>query len=486
MIRSLLALLLCGSLAAADWVTGTLTITNVPNASDTIQINASTRTWVASVSTPSTEILIGADEGENTTNLWNQVVTYGVLQVVPRWGGSSNVIDFIGMPGTSLTITLSDTYGSVTYVTNTVTALKTVRVPMAAEQNIVRTNVATLLVTGLNDYAQLALDQNDTVVSELVGLTNAQTITGAKTATGAWTFGNIQTTNLVNVGNAISSVGSAAQSEQLGSGATATAAGSLAVGYLATASGSTALQVGNGGTAAGDLAINIGGGEANGDYTIVLGHQSEATSVATNSMILGRSSSTAYTNSILIGRSLAGTADNQIIIGDANHNTSIPGVIDAGTITNTTYHGTLGTVSGGHISSSTASSLSSTNTTLRSTTTLTGITKITRTDIATMGNGDNPDLDPGTATYIKIDGGPTGAFGISSIQGGSDGRMLIIENRMGYNFTIYDEGATITGGTAANRIWTPTEADYTSTTYCVATLIYDSEDSRWHLINWLD
>ncbi len=85
-----------------------------------------------------------------------------------------------------LTIVLSNlTWGFVTMSTGTITEATVVRVPNTVESAVTKTNVA----NGLTDYLNLAanttaLDQTATVASELVGLGNAQTISGAKVLTG--------------------------------------------------------------------------------------------------------------------------------------------------------------------------------------------------------------------------------------------------------------------------------------------------------------
>lgn len=113
---------------------------------------------------------------------------------------------------------------------------------------------------------------------------------------------------------------------------------------------------------------------------------------------------------------------------------------------------------------------------------VTGSMRYTRANHTTLANGNNAGVDFGTKVYAKIKAGPTAAFAICGITGGSDGRELIIWNATGQNMTIsHDSGVE---PTAANRIYTPTGADVATTGNGSARLIYDSEDSRWVLVSY--
>ena len=73
----------------------------------------------------------------------------------------------------------------------------------------------------------------------------------------------------------------------------------------------------------------------------------------------------------------------------------------------------------------------------------------------------------------------SGAFSISGITGGADGRFLILYNASGQNMTLTNDATS----TAGNRILTCTGADSTSTGNSVAMLVYSSTDLRWILLN---
>jgi len=97
----------------------------------------------------------------------------------------------------------------------------------------------------------------------------------------------------------------------------------------------------------------------------------------------------------------------------------------------------------------------------------------------TAGNGNNNDCAVGEATYLRVTG-PSAAFTITGIAGGTPGRVLIIYNTTTQNMSFtHEDGASA----AANRIRTMDAATHTSAGEAVAVLIYSGTDSRWVLCN---
>ncbi len=100
-----------------------------------------------------------------------------------------------------------------------------------------------------------------------------------------------------------------------------------------------------------------------------------------------------------------------------------------------------------------------------------------RTANSSLGNGNsNHNVNPGTASFLEINAGPTGNFTISGISGGVDGRILIIHNNTGQNMTLANEGSS---SSAANRIKTMSGADLVTIGDGSAILIYSAGISRW-------
>lgn len=343
----LLPLFLAIGARGADRITATIQVTNasIADASELV-VNSATRTWKTSVTTPATEIEIGADVGENTTNLWLHIIASGFSGPInPRWKDADE-IELVGAIGQAMTVTATD-WGTVTYSTQSVTTLQTVRVPMSAEAASVRTNIATLLVTNIQEYAQLPFDATASPFTNFVSTTADQEIYGTKDWTGTNHFvgpvfiGTATLTNGVNRGNAFSSPGLGASSEQFGIGSTATGGIALAVGAAAVASADYSVSIGNASEASAGRATAIGfGATASGTNSTALGEQASAT--ANDAIAIGKSATVAYTNSIAIGKDATATAVNQIVLGDSVHTISVPGLIDGPTITNATYYGTVG------------------------------------------------------------------------------------------------------------------------------------------------
>ena len=100
------------------------------------------------------------------------------------------------------------------------------------------------------------------------------------------------------------------------------------------------------------------------------------------------------------------------------------------------------------------------------------------TGITTVGNAT---LDPGAATFVRL-GSLAGAPTIVGISGGTDGRVLVLYNSdTTYGVTIADESTA--EGTPANRIKTLTGANSTIVGPGAAMFIYDTNESRWLMIN---
>jgi hypothetical protein len=218
---------------------------------------------------------------------------------------------------------------------------------MSSEVEAVRTNIATLLVTNLQSYAQINFSAEAQPFTNFVSTSGSQEIYGTKSWTGTNYFvgpvfiGTATLTNGVNKGNAFSSPGTGSGSQQFGAGATATGAVALAVGYLADAPADYAVAIGNVAAASAGYSTAIGqNSAASGTNAVAVGQA--ATASENDAIAIGRAASAQYTNSIAIGAGSATTAANEIVLGDSGHTISVPGLIDGPTITNATYYGDVG------------------------------------------------------------------------------------------------------------------------------------------------
>ncbi len=454
--------LLAASAHASDLITATITVTNAIGTTNgqTLTVNGNTRTWTNAVSSPATQILTNNTANKAATNLFNHIA------LAPFTGltltrASTNQIILRGLPGGVLDVTLSADWGIVSFATNTLTAATVVRVPYTVEAAAVRTNVANGTVQILNgSEATTYIYENSPSVAHLVGITNAQTITGAKRFNGVATLISPGVfapliTNGVNYGNAFSSHGAGIASEQFGVGATASADGSTALGNGAIADGQNGTAAGTESQASGLNSAAVGSGAtATGISSVALGGVAQAD----GSSALGQNSFVAstHTNSTAIGQSATTTAKNQVMLGTSaidvavNHNLTVGGVI-----TGVSFGNTNGFPSGSDVA-------------------------FGRYDLSSLANGNNAGVIVGTNVFVEVSG-PSGAFVINGIAGGRDGKFIIILNQTTQNMTIaHDSG---TDPVAANRIYTMTAADRATTGNGAAMLIYSGAASRWILIS---
>jgi trimeric autotransporter adhesin len=488
-----------GTSRAVDKVTATVAVTNAAGTTNgqTISINGDVRTWTNVVFVSSAQILTNSTAAGSKTNLYQEVALNPFSGVSELDAGSTN-IQLIGNSGLALTVTLSAGWGTVSYSTQAVTAMLTVRVPTSGETAAQQTNINSGLMAAIRASSDTnQFYESDYQVANLAGLTNNQTFSGIKKLTNAanvyqgivsnapaisgnvgkvgsnggltngvyWnpTNSNPIFTNAVNYGNPLSSPGTGT-AEQFGAGASATANGALAVGRNAIAAGVSSAALGSGAEADGVASIAIGNlALAQNANDMAFGIS--ATASGTNSIAIGRNSIVAngQTNSVAIGFGSATTSANQIMLGGSGINTAVQNDLNAG--------GTF-TV-GGSIS----------NSTFTGTNVWKGDISYPRYALSSLGNGINQDIVVGTNVFVEVSG-PSGAFSIEGIAGGRDGKLVYIWNGTGQNMTIAVEGgATGNDPTAANRIISGTGADRATTGNGSATLIYSGSASRWILIN---
>lgn len=271
------------------------------------------------------------------------------------------------------------------------------------------------------------------------GTLASPTITGASVQANS-----LIASNAVNLGAAFTSPGSAPGSEQLGTNTTASGTNSIAAGNGAIASGTRSAAYGFHAQAGANDATGIGPNAApSGIGSVAVGASSatlgaSSTALGTNAVTTGArsvalgadASDGGKTNSAAIGPGTTSTDNNEITLGTTNHTTRISGATRVGKQTSTA-----------------------------------------------LANGANAAVTIGAATYFRVTPGPSAAFSVAGIAGGSDGRLLVLHNVTGQQMTLSNESGT--DPTPANRITTGTGADLVSTNASVALLIYDSATSRW-------
>jgi len=392
--------LMCFAAQAADRITATITVTNNPSAGNMLTVNAAARTWQSSVSAPATEILIGADIGASTTNLFLQIAANpysGPLTVAQT---ATNVVQITGTVGGALAASASGTWATITLSTQSVTTAYAVRVPAAAEPTQSRaTNIISELVRDIGVYSTNAIPAAAKALENFVGLSTAQTISGAKLHTASNQF------------SAPLSITNAQQYFRTGAGIT------LETNLLVT---------------------DLNSGNAYWQFNV---------SEKTNGVVTFQDVTNKQTALKAADNSWTGFNTFTRMTGGATNLVMTNGATGAGTFT-------------------VGSDLS-----------------YTRANHTSLANGNNANVDFGSSTvYAKIKAGPTASFTINGIQGGRNGRVLILDNSTGQSMTIANDSGV--DATPANRIYTRTGTDVTTGTGGCVTLVYDSESSRWILVTF--
>lgn len=477
----LLALFTIGcSALAGEFYTITVTVTNTPSTGHSLSINGTTRIWTNAAITASGFIQSGSDINDSATNLFSQVSAFPYTGLSLRYGNSNAVV----LSGAVLSsATLSGTWGTISISTNSSLPGLPVILPLSSMASSNRTYAGSQLVADQNTYSTNAINQTNVIASELVGKTNAQTISGAKFFTGANTYSNSSQafiggtvsatagrltngvyltpsldtpsmTNAVNKGNAFSSEGSAVFSQQFGADATATGILTTALGSdsHATATGATTVGCSSQASSVSSSAFGYSAA-ALGDAATAIG--SEAYASGANSCAFGTDARSVYAYSTAIGFASQTTTDNQIMLGSSGISTVVHNLlIVQGSITNAAFTGIV---------------------------TNRGALCFTRYDNSALANGNNAAVNPGTNVYMKVSG-PSAAFTINGVVGGWDGRVLTIQNTTGQTMTIANNSGV--DPTAANRILTGTSADITVTNNPgFVQLIWDSAASRWGVMS---
>ena len=517
------------SQAASYRITATLTITNVPANGYTMVVNGSTRTWATSVTTPATQIVVSNTVVACKTNLLTQLTTYSFSgPTITTDDGSTNKVLLTGQKNQAMVVTVSTNWATVSYITNTVYDSYALTMPFTIETNSLRTNLMDWLSGNLSTYATTSIVSGSAIASQLVGLTNAQTISGKKVFTGqnihtnlGWIqfVGNdavMRTNGIVFSKSAasLSAITNYTISGDSGGWPNITDSSNVSWGPIVTTNSANAyfpwlaghtnqwtslnwmsqLQVTNltalGGTGTnlvftGSTYSGYVGSLTNGTWVAAtLGPRVDATATGTNAsanapgaIAIGWGAAADGVASIAIGygSGVDGTT-NAVAIG----NTALAGAdnsvaIGRGASTTTPNEIRIGSAShtvriGGQIADAT-----STNTTLNGFTDVNQSFNLKLNTHTTLASGANSGV-VFTNCFNRITG-PAGAFSIAGIAGGRNGRVLILYNTTTQNMTISNDSGT--EATATNRIYTLTGSDIATVGTGAVTMVYDTTAQRW-------
>lgn len=419
-----LALLLGISARAADRITVQLILTNAPLVGDSVTINGTdTRTW-ATTNSPTT-IQTNASVLQAATNLWIHFASYPVPATTLILA-SSNEVQLISLPGSSLTASSVTNWVDIQHSTNSVASSQVLRVPMSTEPIAQRTNMASLLARDIEAYSPTPFGTGTVLLSSYADLSTPQTFTGVKTL-----LGGIITNGLFDgeIGLLI---------DGMIDGATIT--NSILYGEIG-------------------LLIN---GTVDG-AVLTNGIFDGAISVLSGGLIDG---------STLTNGTLYGTVG--LLSG---------GVIDGTSHTAGIYEGTIDILSGGLITTTVIGGATITNTVIFQADIVDAWAKqfrLRRNNHESLVSGDNAGVIL-TNAFNKISTGPAGAFTIHGLAAGEDGEVRVIYNATGFDMTLTHQSGT--EPSAANRIITMTGASVATTGNGTATLLYDNDATRWILIS---
>ncbi len=442
-------LCLCLSARASSLIKATITITNLPAIGNTLTVNSDARTWQTNVTTAASQILIGADTGISATNLFLQIAANRYAGNVTVAQTATNAITLTGIPGGAMVVSQSGTWATITLTTQTVAVAYAVQVPASSIPTASQaTNIISLLVLDIGNYSTNAWPATAAALANFISLTGSQTITGAKLFNSASTFGG-------NLTNGI-----------IGNESILYATTNNGLMYWASGGSQPSYAIApdsNGKPSLWSITTDAG---FNRILSTLTPYVPSGNNLLTFTVASNKFGALATTNNWLGTNTFAMISGTPIVGG------SISG--------GTTISGTIVLMTGGVISNTALTAVSSTNQTDQGQHTFASDVSFSRSSNTSLANGNNAAVSFGTnAVYIKVKAGPTASFAINGIAGGRDGRELILDNATGQTMTIANDSGV--DPTPANRILTRTGSDVSTGTGGVVTLIYDSESSRWIL-----
>lgn len=455
------AFLLCVTAQAGSVITATITVTNAPADGDTITINGSVRTWKTTVTTASSQILIGASIGANATNMFNQFARTPFTTLSLNRSGT-NGVTLRGIVDQTITISIAGTWGEYSLATNTTTEAKVVLVPASSYQTQSEaTNIFSYITADLEEYSTNVFSDTAALLGNFVSLDEAQDLSN-KTISDSTLDASLITNTLAKMLYLTNNT-----TEE--NGLQFWAGGVRVTTIAPDANGLPTLY----GTLLDEIPTNEFGAYTPSGGNLLTRNAGDTRygALTLANSWSGTNTFTRITNSTIVNSTITGSTISGTI------GTLSSGTIDGSTLTNVTAYGTVGLLSGGHIDGVGSTNMAATNTTLKGVTTVPGAMNFSRTAHTALANGANAAVDFGTATFITIEAGPTAAFSIAGIDNEADGRTYFLINTTGQNMTIsHDSG---TEPVPAQRIFTLTGADIASTANGMFMVWYDSNQSRW-------
>jgi hypothetical protein len=476
-MKKLISLLLfCASTAIAATDTNlwfaTITITNNPVITNGLIFTQPTATTLLfSNNTTAATVLTNNTLAGATTNLFLHFAAYaiGSPRLAPKLLGS-NVIQLSGSVDQPIAFTATGNWCSLVITSRPLSKMTPIRTPISGEGTNAA-SIASSLVVDLGTLPTNSIPTNAAMLLKYADLTSVQTLqkklitngtlAGVKMTNSSWTSTNSYCSNCIgygwistngaNYGNAFRSPGTGTDSDQFGSGATATNDQALAVGWTSVAGGLSSTAIGAGAQAYGDSSTAIGAASSANAGGVALGQNSSAD---TNGIAIGKDAS-ADTNSIAIGPG-ASAVSGQFVLGTSSQRVDIPGTLAAAITTNSLFKGSNF---------------------------FSGSVSYTTTDLSSL-------AFPGPTHNVAVDrvavyeiSGASADFSIDGFTAPSSGfnQEILIINPSAYNMTLVHNAGDPTAG---NRIISLTGASRATTGAGCARLWYSFVQSRWIIVGF--
>lgn len=495
-----------GLQGASTQPTATVTLTNLANIVNgaTIDVNSDVRTWTnGTAGGLSKWILITNTLALNTTNALVHFQRYAPGGPVSARtnGASATSFKLVGQPGQSLTVTLSGSgataWGSVSYVTNQWTNSFPLNLPFTSETPGRRTNAASDVVDIVNVYATNRLGTNTTAMGNFTDLLSGQVLSN-KTVRAGKVEDAALTNNLVHTSkhhynpgiytnwglifyNSSTNWGASILSDvdisadpddahvlNFKSARTIfpnrVAYGSTYSNYWTTTNRWVGYQYFDVGFLAAGARLN---------YGTWIGGTGEVALLTVTNLHSGSNATVRLTNLVAEAASLDVTNLTARAIAKLTNITGTAASFDvtnltarSGSSSNLTHHDMIGS-----------------NVWARGTNRWDGGLNFTRYSHTALANGDNAGVVLGTNVYVDFSGysaairiagflaEPSGGFHILQFRGG--GQTVTVLNDSGLD------------ATPANRIYTLSGSDQSSSGDCAAVVIYNEAQARWQW-HWLN
>jgi hypothetical protein len=188
---ALLLLSLCTAFAADNQYVAGIVVTNQPADADSLTVNGATMTFKSSVTTPSTQVAIGATTSDTANNLLSHIVNYPLTGISPAALNGTNIYLVGDVLNFVITASKVGSWGTLTVTPNSI-VIRPMILPLSAVTPLTfRTNLANWTVLGLRDYTGTNFPAGIPLFTNYVDVSSPKNITASWLSSGAVIFSNI-------------------------------------------------------------------------------------------------------------------------------------------------------------------------------------------------------------------------------------------------------------------------------------------------------